>query len=140
MADSPTKGRYRFTTAQRLRKRHEFRNVFAARVAKRAGPIRVHGVPSELGHNRIGFAVPKRAGKAVRRNRIKRLLREAFRLKQHEMPGAYDLVVVVSPHRPQRLEDYQRLLLDATRRLDRYWNKADRNRPERAERSGGAAG
>ena len=40
----------------------------------------------------------------------KRLLREAFRLMQHDLPSAYDVVVVVRPHKPMILAEYQRIL------------------------------
>ena len=46
---------------------------------------------------RLGITVSKKIGKSVVRNRLKRLIREAFRLsKQHVRPG-YDIVVVGRP-------------------------------------------
>jgi ribonuclease P protein component len=49
------------------------------------------------GHPRLGMAVAsKLAGGSVERNRIRRVVRESFRLKQHELP-AVDLVVSARP-------------------------------------------
>ncbi len=53
---------------------------------------------------RVGMAVTKKIGKAVVRNRVKRVLRECFRLNQALIPPALDLVIVPKRHlRPERL-------------------------------------
>ena len=49
----------------------------------------------------MGISVGKRHGKAVQRNRIKRLLREAFRQNVHRIQGNYSLVIV-----PKVLDEY----------------------------------
>jgi len=46
---------------------------------------------------RIGFAVPRAAGSAVERNRIKRRLREVWRERLERVPEGYDYVLIVRP-------------------------------------------
>lgn len=115
--------RYPFPKSHHLRKGAEFDAVYAAKCAKRVGPLRVHGKPNDLGHARLGLSIGRRVGDAAVRNRLKRMLREAFRHLQHELPGAYDLVVVGYAHEPLTGEDYRRLLGDAAARIDREWRK-----------------
>ena len=43
-------------------------------------------------NNLIGIAISKKAGKAVKRNRIKRLIRESYRLKKNDLIQGYNLV------------------------------------------------
>jgi len=43
--------------------------------------------------SRLGLAVSRKVGKAVKRNRIKRRIRDIFRCRKQELPGSYDLVV-----------------------------------------------
>ncbi|GAB4234094.1 MAG: hypothetical protein Tsb0021_13270 [Chlamydiales bacterium] len=58
------------------------------------------------GDPRIAIRVTKRYGKANRRNRFKRLIREAFRLNAHKFKTSYDLLVYPQlTLRPQKLED-----------------------------------
>lgn len=115
--------RYTFPRSRRLTKRNEYQRVLRAKAQKPAGPLRIHGAPNERGHPRLGLTVSRKVGKAVRRNHIKRMLREAFRLLQHELPQGYDYVVVVRPHEPANLEDYQAWLTDAAQRIDRLWQR-----------------
>lgn len=50
-----------------------------------------------LNYNRLGISVHRKAGNAVRRNRIKRLIREVFRLHRTLFPPAADVVLTVRP-------------------------------------------
>jgi ribonuclease P protein component len=102
--------RYTFPKQKRVRSRVEFSAVFDRGTRFTRGPLMVVAMPSEHAHPRLGLSVPKRVGTAPTRNRIKRLLREAFRLMQHDFPSPFDVVVVVRPHKPMILAEYQRIL------------------------------
>lgn len=115
--------RYTFPKARRVRSRAEFSGVFDRGVRVTRGPLMVVGVPGEHLHPRLGLSVPKRVGTAPTRNRIKRLLRESFRMMQHDFPRPYDLVVVVRPHKPMILAEYQRLLSGMAVKVHQAWEK-----------------
>lgn len=112
-----------FRARHRLSGKLAFTAVFDADVAKTVGPLRVFAKPNGLEHCRLGLSVPGRVGNAVKRHKIKRLLREVFRLSHAAWPGCYDLVVVVRPHDVRTLDEYQRLLSDAVRAVDLQWRK-----------------
>jgi ribonuclease P protein component len=89
----PTQRRLRFGAELRLRSKLQFDAIYAGgkRIDDRFFGLRVK--PNGLEHPRIGLAVAvKTAGGGVARNRTRRLIRESFRLAQHELP-AVDIVV-----------------------------------------------
>ena len=53
--------------------------------------------PTEFITTRLGLIVSKRVGNAVNRNRVKRLIREFFRLNKSLFPVSYDVVVIAKP-------------------------------------------
>ena len=63
-----------------------------------ASPLVVYSKTSRLGlnHARLGLSVSSKQGNAVRRNRLKRILREEFRLSQRRHEIGLDLLVVTA--------------------------------------------
>jgi ribonuclease P protein component len=113
--------RYIFRSCHRLSGAKAFSAVFDCGVRKTVGPLQVRGKPNGLVHGRLGLTVSRRVGNSVKRHRIKRLLREAFRLSQHDWPMGYDIVIVVHPHDIAALADYQRMLFAAVRSVHQQW-------------------
>lgn len=118
---TPAAGGLPFSRRQRLSHAREFQAAFAARCSVPAGPLRVHARlnASDPPTARLGLSVGRRVGSAVRRTRVKRLVREAFRLEQRALPAGLDLVVVVHPHAELPLAEYRRLLVSAAATLAR---------------------
>ncbi len=118
-----------FPRKLRLVRTRHFEKVFAARVRAAAGPLIVWAAPNDLHHCRLGLAISRRAGAAVTRNRIRRLVRESFRLLQHGLPRephGYDVIVSVRRHEPLSLDEYRAALGRAVETLDRKWkNRTD---------------
>jgi ribonuclease P protein component len=56
------------------------------------------------GEPRLGLAVPKAAGNAVARNRIKRQLREIWRERLEQVPAGRDYVLIAKPGLPEAVE------------------------------------
>jgi len=52
---------------------------------------------NDCGYPRLGVSVGKSCGGAVMRNRLKRLLREAFRQNQNSIPPSFDYLLMISP-------------------------------------------
>ena len=119
-----TQARYTFDKSRRIRSKLDFSKVFDAKVKEARGPLIAYAVPTDHKTARLGLSVPRRVGTAPRRNRIKRLLRESFRLMQHDFPRPYDLVIVVRPHEPLILAEYQRLLSALMVKLHQKWQAA----------------
>jgi ribonuclease P protein component len=60
--------------------------------------------------SRLGISIGRPVGNAVKRNRIKRLLRESFRGARSHFSTNVDVVVLVKPHETMTLADYQAII------------------------------
>jgi len=87
----------RFTKSERLLKKNEFQKVFDEDRTFRNNELLVYALPNGMDKSRIGLVVGKKVGNAVRRNRIKRILREAFRLNKGLLRFGVDLVLIPRP-------------------------------------------
>jgi ribonuclease P protein component len=114
-----------FPKRVRLLRPSDFERVFAARSSAVDASIALHGAANDLGHPRIGLVVSRRIGGAVVRNRWKRLLREAFRLTQGELP-ALDLVCIARADKPPALTELKISLAQLAGRIERKTSEAAR--------------
>ncbi|MFH1748857.1 MAG: ribonuclease P protein component [Planctomycetota bacterium] len=94
--------RFRFPAQLRVRRRREFERAFAWGIRASDARLTIWAYPNGLDHPRLGLIVGRKHGNAVRRNRIKRVLREAFRLSQHNLPAGLDLLC--APRRGAEIE------------------------------------
>ena len=117
-----------FRRSNRISRKSDYQAVFAAKLAKPAGPIVIHARPTDQPHHRLGLSIGRRFGPAHTRNALKRRLREAFRLSQQNFPRpphakAYDLVITARPHPRLKTDDYARLITQAIAAIDRTIRK-----------------
>jgi ribonuclease P protein component len=90
-------GRLTLPAQLRLRRKSDFDAAYARGRRMGDGFFAVTATLNDLGTPRLGLAVAVRvAGGSVGRNRIRRVIRESFRLHRHELPSV-DLVVSARP-------------------------------------------
>ena len=82
----------------RLSRSAEFDRVFRQGRSHANRVLVLYGFPRPgEGEPRLGLSVSRRVGGAVERNRVKRLLREAFEQESARVPAGHDVVIVARP-------------------------------------------
>ncbi|MDD5937427.1 MAG: ribonuclease P protein component [Clostridiales bacterium] len=77
-----------------MKENHLFRRLYAKGKNGASPCLAVYARKNRLGKNRLGLTVGTKVGKAVRRNKIRRRIREAYRIHEGQMTTGWDLVVV----------------------------------------------
>ena len=80
-------------TFESLKKPSEFSKVYKRGKSFADKNIVVYYMPNQLGITRVGFSISKKVGNSVVRNRVRRLIRESFRVN-FEFVGTYDIIFV----------------------------------------------
>lgn len=113
--------RLQFTPALRFHRPGEFQAVFdgAAFKVGEAGFLLL-AKPNALPHPRLGLVVAKKKIRlAVNRNRIKRIVRDSFRLHQHDLPSLDIIFLVRQDLSTVANDEFHKQLLNAWKRLQR---------------------
>jgi ribonuclease P protein component len=121
-----TEQRQTFRPHEHLRRPSDFRRVYERRRSVANDWLIVYGCPNGLPHSRLGLSVSRKVGPAVRRNRLRRLYREAYRLSRAELPAGLDLILI--PRKPDEpaLAELRTGLAKLVRQLARKLEKEEK--------------
>ena len=101
---------FTFAKSKRLVRNSQFKDVLGRGTRVSNGVLTLYMATNDCGYPRLGVSVGKFWGSAVVRNRLKRLLREAFRQSQDQIPAGFDYLLMIS----------------------RSWGKSDKSGPKEA--------
>ena len=84
-----------FNETERLRKDSDFRRVYKHGKSFANRYLVMYIMRNNLEYNRVGISVSKKVGKAIVRNKVKRRIRESFRLDvDKKIKSGYDIVFI----------------------------------------------
>lgn len=84
-----------FRKHERVRKRKDYSRIYKNGDRLYSENFMVLLLANDEGIRRLGITAGKKVGNSVKRNRIKRLLREFFRLHKDMLPAGSDIVITV---------------------------------------------
>lgn len=100
-----------------IKEKHLFRRLYAKGKSVVFPTIAVYAKPNHSKRSRLGFTVGTKVGKAVCRNKVRRRLREAYRIHEEQLNPGWDIVVVARVKAAH--VSYQHLERELLRALDK---------------------
>jgi len=94
--------RFSFPKKKRLVSNNQFKAVMARGRRLSNGVLTLYMARNDCEYSRLGVSVGKSRGNAVVRNRLKRLMREAFRQNQERIPAGFDYLLMISNRWPKK--------------------------------------
>jgi ribonuclease P protein component len=102
----------------RVRKRRDFERAYEEGKKVVMPEFALFGRRNGLAHSRLGITTTRKLGGAVKRNRARRLVREAYRTHREQMPTGFDLVFVVrAPLLERKSTELGEVLVQAAQQL-----------------------
>lgn len=127
-----------FTRAMRLVHKNDFARAFRSGKRARGATVVVVVMANGLAHSRLGLSVGRVIWKsAVKRNRVRRIFREAFRLSYPELPPGLDVIMI--PAAPKLEPDLSKTRAELVALVVRAEARLSEPRAPSASRSPSAA-
>ncbi len=102
-----------------LRKNSEFSRVYRQGKSKANYTVVLYVKENGTQINRLGISVSKKVGNSVVRHRVKRLIKEAYRLNEDAFESGYDLVYIARvSSKDKNFSEIEKSILHIARKLD----------------------
>ncbi len=98
----------------RIKKNNDFQKLFSRGKKCFSPALILLYLPAKK--TALGVCVSKKHGKSVRRNRIKRLLREAFRKQMPYLKGSYAVILIPKQAQEYTLQGFEKSIASALKR------------------------
>ena len=89
--------KHTLTKGEKVLKATEYRTIVKGGKSTNTEHFKIFVWPNDVSKRRLGITTSRRVGSAVKRNRIKRLVREFFRLNKSCLPPSSDLLFIANP-------------------------------------------
>jgi ribonuclease P protein component len=77
-----------------IKNNKEFKKAYRSNLNYVSRNFVVYAFKNNFDENRLGITVSKKVGNAVKRNRARRIIKEAYRFIENEIECCYDIVIV----------------------------------------------
>lgn len=105
----------------RISKNREFREIYKHGKNIANKDFVLYQKKNEFNRTRIGIAVSKIVGNAVKRNRIKRLIREIYRKELPHIKSGYDIILIArKPIKEKSFHSIEKTFIDVLKRAGLY--------------------
>lgn len=95
-----------------IKRRYEFKILFSKGKIAYGRNLTMYVLKNKLEINKLGIAVGKKSGRAVDRNRIKRLIRENYKLSEDNIKSGYNILISVNKKAEIRNIDFYEVKRD----------------------------
>lgn len=114
------KGREKIGEEERIRKRSDFQNIFKSAKKLNKNFLTIYWSSNRIQYSRFAVITSKKFGNAVRRNRVKRIIREVYRKNKESFGKGIDWIILPKGDW-QRIDYWQaeRLILDAIKKVSK---------------------
>ena len=114
------RGSFSFPKAIRVRRSTDYRRIQGRGQKVRTRHLLVLSTRGRAPESRFGLTVSRKVGNAVRRNEVKRWLRESIRRRRRDLEGRWDVVFIATPRAAQAgFEAIDADVAEALRRIPR---------------------
>lgn len=77
-----------------LKKNQDFKRIYNKGRSYANGLLVIYYLANQRDYNRLGLSISKRVGNSVVRNRVKRRIRESYRLNERKIKKGYDIILI----------------------------------------------